>query len=987
MRLHRLEVQALQAFATTAEVDFDTLSDAGLFLLHGNTGAGKTTLLDAVCFALFGKLPGARGAHARERADLAAADLPTQVVLELTLRGERVRITRSPAQERPKQRGAGTTTVKATVLLEAVAPDGTSRALANRHEEVAHELDRLLGMSREQFCQVVLLPQGQFATFLHAKSDDREELLARLFGTERFEEAERFLTDRRRKAEEATRAAIEDLKDSAARLAQVLQDELPEGWETEPSRLGAWADAAQVLADAELAAAGGVCERAALERTEADGALAGVRELLTRRRRHADARADLAAFEARTPERDEAARVLALARAAAVVQPLLAVADGQARRAVQARAGADAACLALDRAGATPDALRKQAAGHRTAAGEAGALGPLEDELAARAARLREGADQGQELQAQAQTAAAWLDAAEAELARLTARVDRSRLAVAQEDEHDAAAAHAAVRVDAGRRREALATQIRHDAALLVGVADAEHEARRHWLDLRELRLDGMSAELAALLTDDAPCPVCGALEHPEPAAHDIGGQVTAAQEREAGEAADAARAKREGLDAALAAAQAAHAAAVAVAGGTPLPALQAAADVAAAQAQRTADAAADAGSAGAALAEHATARTAAQADRADALQRLGTLQAGLEEARVAQTRDTARLLAALDGAPDVAARVAALEALAVAHEEAAAATDRAVETERAGAEAQVRATEAAHAAGFEDRADAAAAVLDPSALAGREAAVRAHDDGLAERRRLVHDPQLVAAVTEDVPDEAAAMTRAREAAAADAGAGQALERVRGRAEALLALRRELERRLATHGPLAAEAATVRGLAMLVDGTSSQNRKRMRLRAYVLAARLEEIAIAASGRLQAMTYGRYTLAHDDELASHRTRSGLGLRIVDSWTGQDRHPSTLSGGETFLASLALALGLADVVAAEAGGARLQTLFVDEGFGSLDEAALDEVLDVLDRLRDGGRAVGVVSHVPELRQRITAQLHVVKERHGSRIVQTA
>lgn len=987
MRLHHLKVQALQAFATTAEVDFDALSDAGLFLLHGDTGAGKTTLLDAVCFALYGKLPGARGTHARERADLAAADLPTQVVLELTLRGERVRITRSPAQDRPKQRGEGSTTVKATVLLESVAPDGTSRALANRHEEVGHELDRLLGMSREQFCQVVLLPQGQFATFLHAKSDDREELLARLFGTARFEEAERHLTERRRKAEDATRAAVEGLKDSAARLAQVLQDELPEGWETEPSRLGAWADEAQVLADAELAAAGGVCEEAARARTDADTALAGVRELLAWRRRHADACADLAAFEARTPERDASARVLALARAAAVVQPLLAVADGQARRALHARAEADAACSALARTGAGPDALREQAAGHRTAAGEAGGLASLEAELVARATRLRGGETQAREQQTRIDTATRWLDAAEAELARLSARVDASRLAVAQTDEHDAAAAQAAARVEAGERRDALATQIRRDAALLAGATDAELEARKHWLDLRELRLDGMSAELAALLDDDAPCPVCGALEHPEPAAHDRGGQVTAAQEGEAGEAADAARTRREELDGALAAAHAAHAAAIAVAAGTPLAVLQDAAEAAAAQAKSTADAAADAGSASAALAEYAAARTAAEDDRADAQQRLNTLQVGLEEGRVAQARDTTRLSAVLDGAPDVSSRVAALEALAVAHEEAAVATDRAVEAERAAAEAQVRATQGARTAGFEDRDTAASSVLAPSAMAAREAAVREHDDGLAERRRLVQAPELVAAVAQAAPDEAAAMTGAREAAAGDAAAGQALERVRGRAEALRTLRRELGRRLATHGPLAAEATTIRGLAMLVDGTSSQNRKRMRLRAYVLAARLEEIAAAASGRLQTMTYGRYTLAHDDDLASHRTRSGLGLRIVDSWTGQDRHPSTLSGGETFLASLALALGLADVVAAEAGGARLETLFVDEGFGSLDEAALDEVLDVLDRLRDGGRAVGVVSHVPELRQRITAQLHVVKERHGSRVVQVA
>ncbi|MCW2999044.1 MAG: repair exonuclease, SbcC, partial [Solirubrobacterales bacterium] len=302
-------------------------------------------------------------------------------------------------------------------------------------------------------------------------------------------------------------------------------------------------------------------------------------------------------------------------------------------------------------------------------------------------------------------------------------------------------------------------------------------------------------------------------------------------------------------------------------------------------------------------------------------------------------------------------------------------------------AQSAARAAEAARDAGFATAEAARAAVLEPAEMADREERIRRYDDGLAERRHRVADPELLAAAAGDAPDEAAAKTAARDATEADARAEQQLERARTRSESLRKLRRELDQRLQAHGPLAVEAARIRGLAMLVDGTSAQNRKRMRLRAYVLAARLEEIAAAASVRLQVMTAGRYTLAHDDERASRGARSGLGLRVVDGWTGHDRHPSSLSGGETFLASLALALGLADVVAAEAGGARLETLFVDEGFGSLDERALDEVLDVLDRLRDGGRAVGVVSHVAELRQRITAQLHVIKERDGSRVAQAA
>ncbi|MGW6461995.1 SbcC/MukB-like Walker B domain-containing protein, partial [Streptomyces sp. NPDC055078] len=180
--------------------------------------------------------------------------------------------------------------------------------------------------------------------------------------------------------------------------------------------------------------------------------------------------------------------------------------------------------------------------------------------------------------------------------------------------------------------------------------------------------------------------------------------------------------------------------------------------------------------------------------------------------------------------------------------------------------------------------------------------------------------------------------------------------------------------------PLREEYERVARLAGLTAGTSAENERRMRLEAYVLAARLEQVAAAASVRLKRMSSGRYTLVHSDARSGGK-RSGLGLHVVDAWTGSERDTATLSGGETFFASLALALGLADVVTDEAGGVRLDTLFIDEGFGSLDEQTLDEVIDVLDSLRERDRSVGIVSHVADLRRRIPTQLEVVKERHGS------
>ena len=206
-----------------------------------------------------------------------------------------------------------------------------------------------------------------------------------------------------------------------------------------------------------------------------------------------------------------------------------------------------------------------------------------------------------------------------------------------------------------------------------------------------------------------------------------------------------------------------------------------------------------------------------------------------------------------------------------------------------------------------------------------------------------------------------------------------------GRAvRALTGLAAELDTHAQTTAPLRQRFAALESVSKCVEGTGGDNALRMRLSSYVLAARLEQVAAAASVRLAAMSGGRYLLVHTDGPSRGGARSGLGLAVVDGWTGVQRDPSSLSGGETFCTSLALALGLADVVQAEAGGSVIETLLVDEGFGSLDEQTLDEVMDVLDGLRSAGRSVGLVSHVPDLRDRIPAQLQVVKGRRGSHLV---
>jgi len=220
---------AFEQFAGTEQVDFDALGEAGLYLMQGETGAGKTAILDAICFALFGHVPGVRDGAGRLRSDHSSPRAGTEVVLELTLAGRRLRITRSPKQERPKLRGQGITEEPARALLELREPEAGWSVLAERIEAVEHELAQLLGLTIAQFCQVVLLPQGAFAKFLHATSDDREKILQQLFSTDRYAAAEMWLADQRRAAAAEVSRGVEAVADLASRVAQVAGDVPPPG--------------------------------------------------------------------------------------------------------------------------------------------------------------------------------------------------------------------------------------------------------------------------------------------------------------------------------------------------------------------------------------------------------------------------------------------------------------------------------------------------------------------------------------------------------------------------------------------------------------------------------------------------------------------------------------------------------------------------------------------------------------------------------------
>ncbi|PRX48998.1 exonuclease SbcC [Prauserella shujinwangii] len=982
MRLHRLEVTAFGPYAGSEIVDFDALGADGLFLLHGDTGAGKTTLLDAIAFALFGVVPGARGQVKRLRCDLADPETPTEVVLELTVQGHRLRIVRCPEYQRPKRRGNGYTTqpAKASLAWVGEAPHGQRPEGLTRIDEVARTVQRLLGMSAEQFFQVVLLPQGEFARFLRAETTEREQLLERLFGTRRFADVERWFRELRAERGRELDRRRQDVRVWLERLAQVAGEEIPED-AAQP-----WVDDVRRRAEAAAAEAAEYARAAGVRREHADAVLHERRTTAERVRRLRAAHRELAALADGADERAAARAELESARRATAVTGLAAEADRQAARLDRCGQAELAARAAVAETGfEQPDAevvvLRERAGDLRE---EAGTLAGLVEEARQQArdqARLAE-------LQETATYASAQAAALGEKLDGLPERIRELR------EEHEAAAG-AAARLGDVRSREATLAEARASAeqvpALERALAeardaeraaiDAHQLARSELLDLRERRLAGMAAELAANLGPDLPCPVCGSAEHPAPATAD-GDRIGEEQERAAADRERAAERRRE------AAVDERHRAENGLAVVRERLGGQSADDLGHALAGVRAELERLEGLAVRRDRLDASVRS-AEAELEDLTEKRAAADRAVSEAD-AERRSLAeyveqrgrRLEEARGEHADVAGRREhllrvgqALDRLADARAERAAAEDRLREQRTA-----VR--DAALGAGFESVEAALAAARSEERVAELERRLREAEDAEVRARAVLEEPELAGVSPDEVVDVDSARAEAEEARVRAEQAVSRAHEAEGRARTVTELAERFATATGELTPAEEEFAELDALTDVVNGRG-QNARRMSLRSYVLAARLEEVAVAATARLRSMSQGRYSFVHSDAAGSRGTRGGLGLDVLDDYSGTVRPAKTLSGGESFLASLALALGLADVVAAETGGALLDTLFVDEGFGTLDAETLDVVMDVLDELRAGGRVVGLVSHVEELRQRIPTRLRVRKSRSGSSI----
>ncbi|GGV05404.1 nuclease SbcCD subunit C [Streptomyces albospinus] len=916
------------------------------------------------------------------------------MTLEATLSGRRLEITRIPQQTRPKARGEGTTTQTAKTTLREWKHDETSgqsrwEASSKSHQEVGDEILALLGMSRDQFCQVVLLPQNQFTQFLRAKATERRELLGKLFRTGRFADIDRWLLDRSREAQKALKAARGDVTSLIERIHQAAGDlDHEQGAPTndDPHTLTApalsWATALTKAAATHLERTTAEAATAAADLSTQQARELTVRELHHQQTEHRSARDQLDLLQQQAPRQQELNDQLEQARRAGKLAAVIHAANtASAEHDRAARHEADTrSSLASEHATATAEQLTAAEQQMRAQAALAEALLPQEATVQQLTGDLEHLDAERVELAAEQREARTWLEQAPARRTALTTRMDTARSAEADSRHHQTALKDVRQRVKAAELRDARRAEVTEAEHRLANARTATAEAAATYIDIRRQRTEGMAAELAAGLEHGTPCPVCGSCTHPAPAAPHPG-QPTRADEQAAEARHAKAQQEEQAISDTLQQARERAASAAGEAGDAPLTDIQAQRRTVEKELAQALKQAADFGTASEELATLEREQTDMTHRDTTASEQLSARNADYDHAAARLQDLNAKLDTARKGAPSVAARVADLthsaDQLKTATEAATTATRTAFERD----ERTTQATTAAQAQGFETLQTAEQALLDDDALNTIEEEIRQWSHQRAAHTTVLDKPELVQAAAQPPADLETAVALRDTAAERHTQAVAAATASRTRHDNLTSLTTELDTRIQHLEPLQDTYDTVHHLQDLIHGTSPSNSDRMELEAYVLAARLEQVVAAANTRLLRMSDHRYTLSHSDHRAARGARSGLGLKITDAWTGRDRDTDTLSGGESFFASLSLALGLADVVTHEAGGRQLDTLFIDEGFGTLDEDTLHHVLDVLDSLRAHDRTVGLISHVPELRRRITNRLHVRKSASGS------
>ena len=945
MRPLKLIMSAFGPYAGSTEVDFTSLGERGLYLITGDTGAGKTTIFDAITFALYGEASGEIREASMLRSKYADEKTPTFVELSFVLGGKEYRVRRNPEYNRPKARGEGFTLQKSDAEL--TLPDDKIIA---RQKDVNQQIVEILGIDRSQFTRIAMIAQGDFRKLLFASTEERKKIFQKLFHTHLYqslqEELKRISTQMRKEFEKASASLDQYAEGILCGEDDPLFDKVLQAWEHQIP-VAKIAELLKQLIDSDRMSESG------LERQEKDLSekISSSDKTLTVAAEQKKRKASLASAKAQQQhEIDRASACQEALQKAKLQQPKI-------------------------------EELTQKAADLKAQIPEYERL----DELISEVAELSQKTSDNQRdlkyksekleslqitLQAQKQELGSLQNAGEQE-AKLTAQSDKLQQRVEDLDglQMELADLHQINKKLSRAQQEYRAMQ------------ETAEKSQASYDHMRKAYLDEQAGILAQDLTDGQACPVCGATHHPHPA--NISTEAPTKEQLEQAEELADQSAKKAG-DASRKAGE--------LRGrleGKKQLVMKTASELLEDDCYDSMDtglAVGDdfekiAGSGTDAASDFSNIQAMLEARRQETKAALEALQEELKEtAERRNRRDELGLQI-----PETEAKIGQTEA--ALQELKAAGASLTARQEAAEKQRDVLQKKLA----YPDKSEAEAAIRNlvkeqkalADDIAGAEEACHESEKTLAALEATIAEAQRQLAEHDDVDFEAEEKRRKSLADEMQVISSRRQE-IHARVAANQTTFGKIQERQAQLEEVETRWRWVKALADTAGGTLAGKEKIM-LETYVQMAYFDRIIARANVRFLVMSGGQYELKRRREAENNRSQSGLELDVVDHYNGSQRSVKTLSGGESFKASLSLALGLSDEIQASAGGIRLDTMFVDEGFGSLDEESLAQAMESLAGLADGNRLVGIISHVPELKQRIEKQILVRKDRSGGSFVE--
>lgn len=912
MRPNKLTISAFGPYAGRIELDMDKLGLSGLYLITGDTGAGKTMIFDAITFALYGNPSGTSRDASMLRSKYADASTPTEVELEFTHNGETYKIRRNPDYERPAKRGTGM--VKQNADAELICPDGKAYS---KIREVDKKILEILGIDRKQFSQIVMLAQGDFMQLLLADTKQRQEIFRELFQTKFYQ----LIQNRLKSDSKNVYGACMDAKKSIE----------------------------QYIADIR-------CEESSIYHPQLETAKAGklsVEKVI-----------ELLGYIIEADEKDENASKDRLAdldeRTASVNEKI-----GTARTAAQIKS--------------KKEKLQEQESKLVTA--EAEAKDKLKDEEAEKdkITALKKAVDDQErelpkyetyeELCTNLQAVKKELSSYESQLADKNKSIETLKASIAEMKEELG-------KLDADDNIDLITRQIADETAKQDELSELQKDqksfrklekeykaavehyeekraiyetANAEYVQTNRLFMDAQAGLLAKTLMDGIPCPVCGSVEHPEPAALPDEAPTE-----------DGLKRSKKKLDKAMEEANTASGSVNACQGK-----MDTKKESVSSQVNKLL---------GSVTFEEAEAKAeelkASSKEKEESLnKRLTILKKNVKRKKELEEKipkKEEQLKRSENEKTDLTIKIAAGK------------------TKAEGLEKQ--ASDAKSELTHKDKAEALQCIAktkkDYTAKEKALEALQAEYNRVSEEyKNVVKEIKVLSDQLKDM--EEYSLPKLEEERTSITAERNKLLEAQKRYNASLTANRTIQKNIIAsnkeYNELETKYRWISSLSNTANGLIYGKDKIM-LETYIQTTYFERIIRRANLRFMIMSDGQYELKRSEDAENLKSQSGLELSVIDHYNGTTRSVKTLSGGESFLASLSLALGLSDEIQSSVGGVQIDTMFVDEGFGTLDADALEQAYSALASLTDGHRLVGIISHVDTLKEKISKQIVVTKGRTG-------